>query len=169
MQMYIISSATRLQKNDYICIMGKEIEHKYIVKDSSYIELSQESYRIRQGYLSRVPERTVRIRTLDLRGFITVKGKNHGDIREEYEYEIPYEDALSMLYICEGTVIDKTRYIVIWDGHKWEIDEFHNSSLTGLITAEIELKSSEEDYSLPPFVGENVTGDPKYYNSNLTK
>lgn len=146
--------------------MGKEIEHKYLVKDDGYVGMSIVAHHIRQGYLSRVPERTVRVRTYDDKGFITVKGKNQGDTRLEFEYEVSLRDAEEMLSLCEPPVIDKVRYIVPYAGFTWEVDKF--DSKTGLVTAEIELPESGIQYELPPFIGENVTGDPRYYNSNLS-
>lgn len=146
--------------------MGVEIEHKYLVKDDSYKKMAVERKIIRQGYLNRKPERTVRVRTINDQGFITVKGKNKGDFRLEFEYEIPYKDAIEILKLCEPGVIDKIRYIVIFDGMKWEVDEFHGER-EGLVMAEIELPCSGYIYSHPPFIGDNVTGNPDYYNSNL--
>lgn len=146
--------------------MGLEIEHKYLVVNDGYRGMASYSSHIRQGYLSRVPGRTVRVRTRDLRGYITVKGITVGDVRREYEYEIPYEDACELLGLCEGKVIDKIRYVVPYEGKVWEVDEFHGAN-EGLVTAEIELPSSGCEYKRPPFVGENVTGNPAYYNSNL--
>lgn len=146
--------------------MALEIEHKYLVKDSSYKTLAKTCSIIRQGYLSRVPERTVRVRTINKSGYITVKGKNSGDTRLEFEYPVPYQDALEMLELCEPGIIDKTRYIVEYEGLKWEIDEYHGSR-EGLVVAEVEIPHSGFKYSLPPFIGEDVTGDPSYYNSNL--
>lgn len=145
--------------------MAHEIEHKYLVIDDSYRDMSVGIHHIKQGYLSRVPERVVRIRLLDDRGFLTVKGKNDGDIRLEFEYEIPAEDARQLLTLCEGRIIDKTRYIVPFKGFTWEVDCFAGDD--GLIVAEIELPSSDTAYPLPPFIGRNVTGQARYYNSNL--
>ncbi len=145
--------------------MAKEIEHKYLVKNDGYVGMSMASHHIRQGYLSRVPERVVRVRTYDDKGFITVKGKNQGDTRLEFEYEVPLCEAEEMLSLCEPPVIDKVRYIVPYAGFIWEVDKFESKS--NLVTAEIELPESDMRYGLPPFVGENVTGDPKYYNSNI--
>jgi adenylate cyclase len=147
--------------------MGLEIEHKYLVKDGSYKGLSIESHRIMQGYLSRVPERTVRIRVRDQEGFITVKGINKGDCRTEFEYSIPHSDAIELLKLCEGKIIDKIRYIIPFEGFKWEVDEFHGCH-EGLVIAEIELPASDTLYTRPDFVGANVTGDPRYYNSSLS-
>ncbi|MDE5887728.1 MAG: CYTH domain-containing protein [Muribaculaceae bacterium] len=146
--------------------MALEIEHKYLVSDESFREEASEVHLIRQGYLNRTPERTVRIRILDEKGYITVKGKNKGDKRHEFEYEIPLSDAEKMLDMCLPGVIEKKRHIVIFKGFRWEIDEFFGNRL-GLITAEIELPSSDTVYPLPSFVGDNITGNSKYYNSNL--
>lgn len=146
--------------------MAVEIEYKYLVKNDNYKAMATSKVRIRQGYLNRKPERTVRVRTKGERGFLTVKGKNSGASRLEFEYEIPKADAEEMLTLCMPPILDKTRYLVPFEGHVWEVDEFHGIR-EGLVTAEIELHSEEESYSTPDFIGENVTGDPKYYNSNL--
>ena len=146
--------------------MAFELEHKYPCKDNSLKLIAHYSACVRQGYLSRDKERVVRIRIKGEHGYITVKGPNHGDTRIEFEYMIPIEDAEKMLEICEGKIIDKTRYLVSYEGYDWEVDEFHGD-LEGLVIAEIELAESHNNYSLPPFAGEEVTGDPRYYNSNL--
>ncbi len=146
--------------------MAFEIEYKYLVKNDSYKALAKSFSRISQGYLCRQPERTVRVRLRDDKGYLTIKGKNSGAIREEFEYSIPYEDALKMLNMCIPPILEKTRYIVPFKGHIWEVDEFAGSR-SGLVTAEVELSSPEEDYEIPDFIGENVTGNPAYYNSNL--
>ena len=148
--------------------MAFEIEHKYLVVDDSYKRMAESSVTIRQGYLNRNPERTVRVRTKGEHGFITVKGKNDGDTRLEFEYEVPLDDARRMLSLCELPILEKERYYVDFGGYRWEIDEF-GGSLAPLVTAEIELPESRHDYPLPPFVGKEVTGDPRYYNSNLLK
>ena len=147
-------------------IMGIEIEHKYLVKDDSYKRLSDNNSTIRQGFLSRDPERTVRVRVRDDQGFITIKGKGDGAAHPEFEYEIPLDDAMRLMSLCEPPVIEKTRYIVMHDGNRWEVDEFHGS-LEGLVIAELEVPSEDYRFSLPPFVGREVTGNPKYYNSQL--
>ncbi|MBD5262996.1 MAG: CYTH domain-containing protein [Bacteroides sp.] len=146
--------------------MALEIEHKYLVKNDGYKDLSSASYRISQGYLSRDPLRTVRVRIKGSKGYLTVKGKNHGAVRAEFEYEVSAEDAAEMLAMCVPPVLEKTRYIVPYEGKVWEVDEFHGMR-EGLVTAEVELASEGEEYSIPPFVGKEVTGDPAYYNSNL--
>lgn len=146
--------------------MGIEIEHKYCVKDPSYKEMADKIVEIKQGYLNKDPERTVRVRIANDKGYITIKGKTRKDWRVEYEYEIPFDDAQAMLALCLPNIIEKTRYIVPYEGLKWEIDEFHGSR-AGMVVAEVELPDSGYKYSLPPFVGGEVTGDARYYNSNL--
>lgn len=141
--------------------MAKEIERKFLVINDSYRAQSSSSHTIIQGYLSTNPEATVRVRLYDDRGFITVKSKNHGPERHEWEYEIPESDAIEMLGICT-CVLRKVRY----NCGRWEIDEF-GGRLNGLVVAEIELSDMGEVITLPPFVGKEVTDDPGYYNSAL--
>lgn len=146
--------------------MALEIEHKYLVKNNSYRESAATSFQISQGYLSRDPERTVRVRIKGDKGFLTIKGINSGSSRLEFEYEISQEDARQMLALCEPPILEKIRFIVPFEGHVWEVDEFYGHR-KGLVTAEIELHSEDETYVKPDFVGEDVTGDPAYYNSNM--
>ncbi|QCX40144.1 CYTH domain-containing protein [Aureibaculum algae] len=151
--------------------MGKEIERKFLVKDSSFkMEESVKAMRITQGYLSSVPERAVRIRISDHQGFITIKGigDKSGASRYEWEKKIPEKEAEELLKICEPGVIDKTRYNVQLGKHKFEIDEFHGDN-EGLIVAELELKSKDEFFEKPQWLGKEVTGDVKYYNAMLKK
>ena len=147
--------------------MAKEIERKYLVTDSSYRQAATEKRNIIQAYLNRDPKATVRIRVTDNLAYITVKGKNEGAVRDEWEYSIPVNDALAMIERCAiGRIIKKTRYIVPFEGHIWEVDEF-GGELEGLTVAEIELSAPDTQFSLPAFVGEEVTGNPRYYNSSL--
>jgi adenylate cyclase len=146
--------------------MALEIEHKYLVVNDRYKDVAFKCVTINQGYLNRQPERTVRVRTVDDRGFLTVKGKNKGDVRLEFEYEIPYADAVSLLKLCEPGIVEKKRYYVDYKGLTWEIDEFHGQR-EGLVVAEVEIPESGFEYEKPSFIGKNVTGDPRYYNSNL--
>lgn len=146
--------------------MAIEIEHKYLVIDNAFKQYTLHSKHIFQGYLSKDRERTVRIRVSDNDAFITIKGKNHGDKRLEFEYSIPYDDAKHLLDLCIKPIIEKFRHIVEYNGNIWEIDEF-KGALDGLILAEIEIPSSEYKYDIPPFIGKNVTNDSRYYNSNL--
>lgn len=147
--------------------MGLEIERKYIVNDISYKEMSSEIHHIIQGYMSREPRHTVRVRLVDDKGFLTVKGKNDGSVRQEFEYAVPANDAAEMLKLCDPPVIEKYRNIVDYCGHRWEVDEFVTSNGSTFTTAEIELKDKDEIFEIPPFVGRDVTDDPAYYNSNL--
>lgn len=147
--------------------MAIEIEHKYLVISDAYRLMASEMHTICQGYLQSDPERTVRVRTYDERGYITVKGRNAGDTRLEFEYEIPFDDAAKMLALCPRCLAKK-RFIVVYEGKRWEVDEF-DAPLAPLVVAEIELADSNEVYELPPFVGDNVTGDPQYYNSSLIR
>lgn len=148
--------------------MGIEIERKFLVSDHSFKDLAYNSEYIRQGYLSRNPDCTVRLRIRGNRAFLTVKGRNNGLVRKEFEYEIPVKDAGEMFGLCEGGVIEKTRHLINYSGNLWEIDEFHGD-LRGLVLAEVELKSKDEVVALPPFIGKEVSDDPRYYNSNLLK
>lgn len=145
--------------------MAVEIERKFLVISDSYRDYATHKCTIKQGYLSRKPESTVRIRIKDDRGFITIKGITVGAARKEWEYPIPVADAMEMLRLCEGAIISKTRYFVPFGDLTWEIDEF--DSPRRLTIAEVELSSEDENITLPPFVGHEVTGDPAYYNSNL--
>lgn len=146
--------------------MAYEREHKYLVTDETYKSLAASSSHIRQGYLNRDPDRTVRVRLRDNEGFLTVKGRTIADTRPEFEYRIPADEAEAMLSLCSGGIIDKTRWIVPFRGFVWEVDEFHGK-LAPLVVAEIELPENTRDYPLPGFAGADVTGDERYYNSAL--
>lgn len=146
--------------------MATEIEHKFLVKNNSYREMATSFCGIKQGYLCRDPERTVRVRVRGDKGYLTVKGKNVGASRLEFEYEIAADDAEKLLGMCPPPILEKTRYLVPFKGHTWEVDEF-SGVRNGLITAEIELASEDEPYEKPDFLGEDLTGNPAYCNSNL--
>ena len=146
--------------------MGVEIERKFSVVGDEW-RAGATSAEYRQGYLSTVKERTVRVRTIDDRGFLTVKGVTIGATRSEFEYEIPAKDARQMLEdLCERPLIEKTRYNVPYGGLTWEIDEFHGVN-EGLLIAEVELTDADQTVELPAWVGEEVTDDPRYSNANL--
>ena len=151
--------------------MALEIEKKFLVKGDFKSE-AVKAIRITQGYLSTVPERIVRVRVKGDKGFITIKGicNATGAARFEWEKEIPVEEAQQLLEICEPGVIDKTRYLVKnTDGkHTWEVDVFDGDN-AGLTIAEVELTDENEPFDKPSWLGEEVTGDPKYYNSMLMK
>lgn len=147
--------------------MATEIERKFLVKDAGYRRLASGSTRICQGYLSLAVESTVRVRIKGDRGFITVKGKSSGASRSEWEYEIPLADATEMMDLCQGRTIEKVRYFIpAADGLTWEVDEF-SSPVAGLTVAEIELPDADFPVTLPDWIGEEVTGDPRYYNSAM--
>lgn len=146
--------------------MSTEIEHKYLVINNSYKEMSTSSCEIVQGYIDRTPQHVVRLRRYGQRCLLTIKGKNSGDKRLEFEYEIPESDFPNLLSLCSGRIIRKRRWLVPYQGFVWEVDEFQGD-LNGLTVAEIELPDSSSHYPFPPFVGQNVTNDPRYYNSNL--
>jgi adenylate cyclase len=148
--------------------MGKEIERKFLVKGDAWRDQAKgTSYR--QGYLNSIKERTVRIRTINDRAFLTVKGLTVGATRAEYEYEIPLADCNAMLdALAEKPIIEKTRYKVPFAGLTWEIDEFSGDN-AGLIVAEVELESEGQAFRKPEWAGEEVTADPRYFNSNLIK
>ncbi|MBR6757534.1 MAG: CYTH domain-containing protein [Bacteroidaceae bacterium] len=149
--------------------MATEIEHKYIVTSDEYRTGSIEQQRYIQGYLTTSKECVVRVRIAGERAVLTIKGENRGASRQEYEVDITIDMAQSMLHHMSITpIIDKTRYIYPYRGHRWEIDCFHGDN-EGLVIAEIELQSEDVEYELPPFVGKNVTGIARYYNSNLAQ
>ena len=150
--------------------MGKEIERKFLVK-GDFKPFTTKEMRITQGYLSSVPERTVRVRIKGDKGFITIKGigNKSGASRYEWEKEIPVSEVNELLKLCEPGVIDKTRFIVPEKGGlKFEVDEFYGDN-EGLTVAEIELPSEKTDFNKPDWLGEEVTGDSRYYNSMLMK
>ena len=152
--------------------MGLEIERKFLVTGTAWQVLAAgvlAGVLTRQGYLSSAAERTVRVRIAGDQGFLTVKGKSRGLSRAEFEYAIPVEDAAAMLYgLCEKPLIEKTRYLVPFGAHTWEVDEFHGAN-AGLVVAEVELASADDEPALPPWVGREVSLDPRYFNANLVK
>ena len=147
--------------------MAQEIERKFLVI-GEFKPFSFAQMRITQGYLSSVPERTVRVRTMGEQGFITIKGigSQSGATRYEWEKEIPLPEAEELLAMCEPGVIDKTRYLVEAGKHTFEIDEFHGEN-QGLLLAEVELGSETEAFEKPSWLGPEVTGEVRYYNAML--
>ena len=146
-----------------------EIERKFLVSSEAYRTEASSIITMTQGYLNSDSERSVRIRLTDQSGFITVKGKSNesGLSRFEWEKEISKTDAEALLKLCEKTIISKTRYEVAVGDHLFEVDEFLGDN-KGLVMAEVELNSEDEKFSKPDWLGEEVTGDLKYYNSNLS-
>ncbi len=146
--------------------MGKEIERKYLVTSDTWRDLAEGTH-YKQGYLNSTKERVVRVRTIDENAFMTVKGLTRGATRLEFEYSIPVDDAITLLdELCEQPIIDKHRYKVAYEGLIWEIDEFHGEN-EGLIVAEVELESEDQQFEKPNWIGEEVSSDPRYFNSNL--
>ena len=146
--------------------MGAEIERKFLVLGDGWRE-GAKSKLFRQGYLCNSRGVSVRVRLAGEKAFLTIKGETHGLSRAEFEYPIPIEDAGSLLDChCEKPIIEKTRYIVEHGGMEWEVDEFHGGN-DGLIMAELELPEETTPYERPPWLGEEVTGDARYYNVNL--
>ncbi len=146
--------------------MAKEIERKFLVKTKDFLLLANKSYRIEQAYLATNP--TVRVRVRDDEAFLTLKtaSQDGGLSRDEWEYAIPLEDAREMMRHAKGRCIIKTRYLVEYEGHTWEVDVFEGE-YEGLMLAEIELSSLSESFVLPPWVGEEVTGQVAYYNAHM--
>lgn len=151
--------------------MHIETERKFLVRSDAFKAAARESHTIGQGYIAHDGGNTVRVRLLDDRGILTIKGRtiDGGMSRPEWEMEIPRQDAEDLLPLCQGGFIDKTRYIVpAGDGLAFEVDEFHGEN-DGLVMAEIELPSADTPFPRPDWLGEEVTGDKRYYNSYLTK
>lgn len=150
--------------------MAQEIERKFLVGSDAFKNEAVRQMRITQGYLSSVPERTVRVRIKGSKGYITIKGigSASGASRYEWEKEIPVEEVEELLNICEPGVIDKTRYEVKSGTFTFEVDEFYGEN-QGLVVAEVELSSEDDRFEKPQWLGEEVTGDVRYYNSMLMK
>ena len=150
--------------------MAQEIERKFLVRDESYRNLADSSSRIRQGYICSARGRTVRVRIRDGKGYLTIKGPSDtsGISRYEWEHELPLQEAEELMKLCEPGMIDKTRYLVKVGRHTFEVDEFYGEN-QGLVIAEVELQSEDEVFQRPDFLGEEVTGQVKYYNSFLMK
>lgn len=146
-----------------------EIERKFAVKSTNFLANAKESYKITQGYLNTDKNRTVRVRIKGNKGFITVKGISSADglSRFEWEKEIDIKDAEALLLLCEDFVIDKTRYIIPFDTVVFEVDVFEGAN-KGLVVAEVELESTEQQFEKPEWLGEELTGDERYYNAYLS-
>lgn len=150
--------------------MALEIERKFLVTDDSYKAMAFHSDRIAQGYLCREGGNSTRVRVRGDKGYLTIKGPSMdgGLSRLEWEKEIPESEAWELLKLCHGGIIDKTRHLVKCGNHTFEVDEFHGDN-DGLVVAEVELESADETFERPPFLGKEVTGDKRYYNSSLTR
>lgn len=148
--------------------MALEIERKYLVELEKLGTL-ENGTRIKQGYLSTNKDAVVRVRVKNDKAYLTIKGSNIGVTRLEFEYEIPLDEANEMLdKLCQKPVIDKTRYLIDYENHTWELDVFYGDN-EGLVVVEVELSSEDETIILPSWVKEEVTSDARYYNSNLMK
>ena len=150
--------------------MAIEIERKYLVKNNSFLDQSYKKVSIRQGFLNSDKNRVVRVRIKDDKGYLTIKGLSNssGITRNEWEYQIDIQDAQELLSICEPSVIEKYRYYIKHDLLEFEVDVFKNDN-EGLIIAEIELSDENQEFDKPDWLGKEVSGDDKYYNSSLSK
>lgn len=150
--------------------MSLEIERKFLVENEDFKTVCYQKKLVKQGYLNSDKSRTVRIRIADDKGFITIKGQSNktGTTRFEWEKEIDILEAEQLLLLCEPSIIDKTRFYVKSENHIFEVDEFYSDN-QGLIVAEIELNSENEQFKKPSWLGKEVTGNIKYYNSSLSK
>ena len=147
--------------------MPLEIERKFLVDAKKVVKLKLTGgERISQGYLSTEPNKIVRVRIKKNRGFLTIKSANIGIVRQEFEYEIPVADAEEILKLCVPNILKKVRYKIDYAGHVWEVDIFEGRH-AGLIMAEVEINSIDEYVKIPDWVGEEVSDNPKYFNSNL--
>ena len=146
--------------------MAQEIERKFRVANDDWRAMASSSSFLKQGYLSSSAEATVRVRLEDNLGTLTIKSKTKGITRNEFEYAIPAQEAKELLMLCSGPLIEKTRYRIPQENHTWEIDVFEGDN-DGLIIAEIELTSEDDYFVKPQWLGEEVSGDSRYYNSNL--
>ena len=150
--------------------MAIEIERKFLVTDESDKEMAFKSDRIAQGYICRQGGNSTRVRVRGDKGYLTIKGPSidGGLSRFEWEKEIPASEAWELMKLCPTPIIDKTRYLVDFEGHTFEVDEFYGDN-AGLVVAEVELSTPDEEFKRPVFLGEEVTGDGKYYNSSLSR
>lgn len=147
--------------------MATEIERKFLVKNETWRSSIVSEARIKQGYLATQPNATIRIRVAKGSAFLTIKGTTKGISRAEFEYEIPVSDAEEMLQlIADQSFIDKTRYKVQCGEHTWDLDVFEGDN-SGLIMAEVELDNESEQFDMPAWAGQEVSGDARYYNANL--
>jgi adenylate cyclase len=146
--------------------VATEIERKFLVTGEGWRQ--PEPLRICQGYLNRDADRTVRVRIAGERAYLTIKGRAQGLARPEFEYEIPVTDAEQLLKLCEGPILEKHRHVLVHAGSQWEVDEFHGDN-QGLVVAEIELEREDQPFECPQWLHTEVTDDPRYLNSNLSR
>lgn len=149
--------------------MGVEIERKFLVKKEQWAaEQPAKSQQLRQAYLSDDPDKTIRVRTADEKGFLTIKGRAKGISRQEFEYEIPLDEAHELINNFASAVVEKIRHYITYEGKLWEVDEFKGLN-EGLMVAEIELVDEAEYFALPPWIALEVTDDPRYLNAKLAR
>ena len=152
--------------------MTVEIERKFLLLTDQWILTKQQQNLqgsiFKQAYLNSTPDRTVRVRIQSEQAFLTIKSKNNGISRQEFEYPIPISEAEDLLLLCETPALEKIRYKVNYQGHIWEVDEFYGEN-QGLIVAEIELQNETEKFCLPPWLSREVSDDARYFNSQLSK
>jgi adenylate cyclase len=150
-------------------IMAEEIERKFLVKNGTWREQVLRKSHMRQGYLNDTKQSSVRVRVADDQGYLNIKSATLGVYRKEYEYQIPLTDAHEILdELADKPIIEKTRYYIKYVDHVWEVDVFEGDN-EGLVVAEVELDREDEAFELPPWIGEEVSGDPRYYNVCLAK
>jgi len=147
--------------------MGVEIERKFLLKNDGWRKLAPKGIRMAQWYLNESGN-TVRVRIADQKAFLTIKSKSVGISRMEFEYEIPLADAESLKLLTQTPIVDKYRYVIPYCGHVWEVDEFLGLN-EGLVTAEVEMQSEDEQVEIPDWIGEDVSDEKRYRNSNLAK
>jgi adenylate cyclase len=149
--------------------MATETERKFLVQ-GKFKHLAVKKIPIMQSYLTKDPDKTIRVRIADNKAYLTIKSRLFKDsiARGEWEFQIPVQDAYEMMKICLPGKIVKTRYIIPFGGHQFEVDEFHDKN-EGLVIAEIELTTEDEHFDIPDWLGSEVTGNPDYYNSNMAK
>jgi len=148
--------------------MGIEIERKFLVEGDSWKTEAGEGLVCRQGYLHSDEHKTVRVRVIGEKAYLTIKGATCGITRSEFEYEIPVSDADEVLALCGGAVVEKKRYFIEHGGMVWELDVFAGAN-GGLVMAEIELESEGQKFERPDWAGEEVSGDSRYYNAYLSQ
>jgi len=149
--------------------MAIEIERKFLLRDDRWRQLADTGTTFRQGYLIGAKQASVRVRIEGDKAYLNIKSMTIGVKRHEYQYPLPLEEASELLdTLCEKPLVEKTRYLLHYANHEWEIDEFEGDNV-GLIVAEVELKSEDEQITLPPWIGIEVSDDPRYYNVNLVK
>lgn len=147
--------------------MGVEIERKFLPKNDDWRKVAPKGIHMAQWYLNEVGS-TIRVRIADDKAYLTIKSKTKGISRKEFEYEIPVDDAKDMMDLAQTPIVEKFRYKIPFEGHIWEVDEFQGAN-AGLVVAEVEMKSEDEEVIIPEWIGEDVSGDKRYRNTNLAK